>query len=48
LSQEALNVILWWKENRAEQNGKDVRPENISVYLETMLQVFDSFCWNHS
>lgn len=35
MSQEALNVILLWKENRAEQNGKDVRPENISVYLET-------------
>jgi len=36
LSQEALNDILWWKENIAEQNGKDIRPEKISVsYLET-------------
>jgi len=35
LSQEALNDILWWKENIAEQNGKDIRPNKIYVYLET-------------
>ena len=35
MSQEALNDILCWKENITEQNGKDIRPENNSVDLET-------------
>jgi hypothetical protein len=26
---------LWWEENITEHNGKDIRPENNSVDLET-------------
>ena len=35
LSQEAINDITWSKDNIHVQNGKPIRPEKITIYIET-------------
>ena len=35
ISQEAKMELIWWKTNLVKVNGKDIRPQKISIYIET-------------